>query len=255
MDNAYILKKYREGHSPYEIAEELNTYPNKIRRILKSLGEPIRNKSDAQKAALESGRHSHPTKGTKRNKATKEKISESVYNYWQNMSDDERERRAELAKEQWDKMSEAEKARLREEAAKAIRVASKEGSKLEKFLRDSLTEAGFPVIFHKTGLIPSDSLEIDLFIPTLNVAIEVDGPAHFLPIWGQDRLKKHLTADAKKAGLLLGHGYILIRIKHTRTNISEKYKRDVLSKLLTALNKIKKKAPAKNKRFIELEVK
>jgi len=255
MDKALILKLYREGKSPYEISDELGTYPNKIRRILKALGEPIRTKGEAQSAAIASGRHCHPTKGRERGKQTKEKISEGVYSHWKNMDEEERTRRVDMAKEQWVNMTDVQKATLKDESAKAIRTASKEGSKLEIFLRKSLTEAGFPVIFHKKGLIPSQSLEIDLFMPTLNVAIEIDGPSHFLPIWGEERLRKHITSDAKKAGLLLSHGYILIRVKCTRTNISEKYKRDVSDMLITALEKIKSKPPKQNHRFIELEIK
>ena len=57
-------------------------------------------------------------------------------------------------------MSDEDKANLRELAALAVRKASKEGSKIEKFIRNGLTEAGYEVIFHKKGLIANDRLEV-----------------------------------------------------------------------------------------------
>ena len=47
---------YDEDRSTYEIAEELGTYPNNIRRFLKRNGYSLKDKSGAQKAALASGR-------------------------------------------------------------------------------------------------------------------------------------------------------------------------------------------------------
>ena len=111
----------------------------------------------------------------------------------------ERQRRSELSKKQWAEMPEYEKANLRKLAAEAVRKASKEGSKIEKFIYEGLTKLGYEVIFHKRGLIANDKLEVDLFLPTMNIAIEIDGPAHFLPIWGEESLNRHIRADAQKA--------------------------------------------------------
>ena len=63
----YIIEQYvDEEKSTYEIAQELKTYPNKIRRALNTLGVPLRDKSAAQTVAINSGRHEHPTRGKKR---------------------------------------------------------------------------------------------------------------------------------------------------------------------------------------------
>ena len=97
-------------------------------------------------------------------------------------------------------------------------------------------------------------MEIDLFIPELKIAIEIDGPAHFFPIWGAGNLQKHIKADAKKSGLLLSQGFVVIRVKHLTRNLSEKHKRDVLKQLTVRLLEIRKKFPIKSKRYIELEV-
>ena len=67
-----IVALYNKEHlSTYELAEHFDTYPNKIRRILKKNGVDLRTKSDAQKNALKKGRTPHPTKGTKRSEDTK----------------------------------------------------------------------------------------------------------------------------------------------------------------------------------------
>ena len=152
-------------------------------------------------------------------------------------------------------MSKAKKAELQELAGEAVRKAAKEGSKIEKFLCEFLRNDGYNVTFHKKGLIENDNLEIDLFIPELKTAIEIDGPAHFFPIWGQKSLDAHIAGDAKKAGLLLQKGMVLVRIRHVVKNVSERHKREMGKEILAVLEKIKKRFPSKNKRFIELEIK
>ena len=250
----FLVREYVENdRSTYWISEKLGTYPNKVRRALKFLGVDLKSKSEAQSNALKSGRHKHPTKGRKRTEEERIKISEGMANHWENMPEEERERRIELAKRQWDEMTENEKFELRSMAAEAVRRASQEGSKIEKFLKQGLTSEGYDVIFHMKGLIPAENLEVDLFVPSLKTAIEIDGPAHFLPIWGEDSLQKNIRSDAKKSGLILSKGYCMIRVKQINKNIYEKNKRQTLSLILTELNKISKKFPVKSKRYIEIE--
>ena len=250
----FLVREYVENNrSTYWISEKLGTYPNKVRRALKFLGVDLKSKSEAQSNALKSGRHKHPTKGRKRTEEERIKISEGMATHWENMSEDERERRIALAKKQWEEMTENEKSELRSMAAEAVRRASQEGSKIEKFLKEGLTSEGYDVIFHMKGLIPAENLEVDLFVPSLKTAIEIDGPAHFLPIWGEDSLQKNIRSDAKKSGLILSKGYCMIRVKQINKNVSEKSKRKTLALILTELGKISKKFPAKSKRYIEIE--
>ena len=251
-----ILKMYNdEDKSTYEIAEALDTYPNRIRRSLLKLGVELKSKSVAQKNALKSGRHVHPTKGKKHSQETKNKISESIYQYWSELSEEDYEKRVEKSRDQWNNMSEAEKDRFHKSAQEGIRKASKEGSKIERYVMESLRADGYQVIFHKKGLIMDQNLELDLFIPELNTAIEIDGPTHFFPIWGEDSLKRHQAADAHKAGLLLRGGYVLIRVKNITKTLTNKHKRDLYAVLVPVLEAIKKEFPPKGKRFMELEVK
>ena len=251
----FLMKEYVDNErSTYDLAKELGAYPNKISRALKALGVPMRDKSSAQSAALSSGRHKHPTKGKKRSEATKIKISDGMHTYWKEMDSEERERRVEMAKQQWQEMSLQERDLLRKMAAEAVRKASKEGSKMENFLRKGLTDSGYNVIFHKRGLVLDDKLEVDLFIPELKTAIEIDGPAHFLPIWGEENLQKHIVADARKSGLLINRGFVVVRIKHIVKNVSEKHKRDMLTKTVECLKSIEKNFPPVENRLLEIEI-
>ena len=96
-------------------------------------------------------------------------------------------------------------------------------------------------------------MEVDLFLPALNVAIEIDGPAHFLPIWGQESLDKHIRADAQKSGLLINRGFVVLRVKNIIRNLSQKNMRDALEAIVEQIEKIEKKFPPVNKRLIEID--
>lgn len=199
-----------------DIAKEYDTYPNKIRRDAKSFNIVIRDKSEAQKNALVSGKHKHPTKGQKRSDQVKDKIGNSVMNSWDKLSEDELKARKQIAKNNWDKLSDIQKNNMQKAATTAVREASKVGSKLEKYFLSALLKDGYVVEFHKEQTLVNTKLQIDLFLPKLNIAIEVDGPSHFEPVWGQDALEKNITYDNKKEGLIIGRGWYLIRIKQTK---------------------------------------
>lgn len=252
----YLIEQYVEqGRSTYQIAEACGTYPNRIRRALKHFNIERRSKSAAQSVAIKMGRHEHPTKGKKRSEAVKIRISEGMYHVWQKMDEAERSRRIELARAQWNAMTKEEQEEFRNLAAEAVRRAAEKGSKLEHFLLLSLQSQGYKVDFHKENLLSNEKLQIDLYLPDLNTAIEVDGPAHFLPIWGEENLEKHITADYAKSGLLITHGYAIIRIKHITRNLSEIHKRNLLSVVLDKLKSIKTNFPKLEDRLIEIEVK
>ena len=254
-DEKYVVSEYtKKEKSTHKIAEEMGTYPNKIRRILIKNGVILRDKSSAQSIAIDSGRHSHPTKGRRRTEDERIKISEGMSFHWEIMGEDERERRSEIARKQWMAMTEVEKKNLLSMAAEGMRRAGREGSKLEKFLLSGLTSGGHRVIFHRKGLIPNQKLEVDIFLPELKTAIEVDGPSHFFPIWGEEKLQKQIKSDAHKSGLLLGSGFIINRIKNISKNVSQKLQKDLLKKVEDLLAEIGRKFPSKGKRFIEISI-
>lgn len=247
-----VINLYNNANqSTYEIAKELNTYPNKIRRTLLRHGYQLKDKSEAQRTALENGRSSHPTAGKKRTDAEKIAISQSLVNYWEEMSDKEREKRIKQAKDNWQNMSDEAKENMRSRGIAAIRSAATEGSKLEKFIAEKLMHAGFSVKLHEV-IIPAENLEIDLYIPQLKTIIEVDGPSHFLPIWGEEKLQKQVNADLRKSGALLSKGYAVIRVKSLGQESLAK-REEILTSVLNEVSKIKGQFPPKSKRFIEVE--
>ena len=88
-------------------------------------------------------------------------------------------------------------------------------------------------------------------MPELGVAIEVDGPSHFEPIWGQEALERTQKSDKQKNGLILYSGLVLIRIAQKK-NISEKYKRELMLSLRNNLEEISVKYPSRENRYIEI---
>jgi len=252
-EKALLLKDaYNQKEMSWiQIANTLGTYPNKIRREAKRLGIESRTKSGAQKAALKSGRSSHPTEGKSLTEDTKLKISEGQGSIWDNLSKKERKKRSIKGKESWNKKTEQEKRELIKKGSEAIREAARTGSKLERFLLEALTERKYRVQFHKEHWLKNQNLETDLFIEDLRTAIEVDGPSHFSPVWGEKNLLKNQQSDLEKSGLILGEGLVLIRIKQTK-RISQRYLRKILKDLLCVLDQIRKEFPKENKRYIEL---
>jgi len=251
---SYVVDLYcNKNKSTYQIAEEINTYPNKVRRILLKHGVKIKTRSEAQKNALESGVCEHPTKGKPRTDKEKRKISKSVCSNWENLSEEERSARVDQSKERWKNMPQEQKERMRTLASEAIRKAGKEGSKIEKFVLERLVQEGYRVDFHNKNLIPNEKLEIDLYIPSLKTIIEIDGPSHFLPIWGEEKLQKQTKADLKKSGRILSMGYAIIRVKAVKkTNLNNK--ENLVSSIIRILKSIEEKFPPKTKRIIEVEL-
>lgn len=252
-DKKNILEQLylKEKKSFQQIAEQYNTYANKLRRDAQKFKIPIRDKSEAQKNALLTGSHKHPTKGKTRSKETKEKIGLSVLNSWENLDDKELERRKKEAQKRWNNLSEDQKSNITRMANVAVRNSSKTGSKLEKYLLQELLSNGYKVDFHKEQILSNTKLQIDLFLPELNVAIEVDGPSHFLPVWGEETLQRNIKYDNKKSGLILGKGLVLIRIKQM-SDFSPSRAKIIMDDLLQTIEKIKIKFPSSNDRIIEI---
>lgn len=258
-----ILRMYHEGCSSYEIAESLSTYSTKILRSLTYLGKLLhddenhykRNYSDAQKIALEKGRSKHPTEGKTLDKNHKEKIGSSRSKAYQSLSDEEKRKISEMSKKNWDALGRAKQEEIRSLALESVRYASKFGSKTERHLNNGLVKAGYSVEFHKTGLVFGNNLEVDLFLPEVKTAIEIDGPSHFLPIWGEEKLTKQQIADTAKQGILINSGYVVIRIRQIDKSISLTKMNHLLSLVLLEVEAIKDKFPSSKNRLIEIEVK
>lgn len=255
MNETEIVTMYNDGKSTYEIAETLNTYPNKVRRILLKNGVELKNRSEAQKNALEQGNSTIPTKGRKRSQAEKLNISKGLKKMWENMSEQEYADYVEKARERWESIPATKRQSMSQSAIKAIQIAGKEGSKLEKFLFSELTKNGYVVEFHKKNLIANKNLEIDMYIPSAKAIIEIDGPSHFFPIWGEEKLQKQIKADSAKTGLILSKGFIIIRIKSLSDKVCLSGREKLRKKVLNILKSVQDKFPSSvEERYIEVEI-
>lgn len=258
-----ILDLYSSGCSSYEIAESLNTYSTKILRALKFLGKVLHNDenhykrdySEAQRLALEKGRAKHPTEGKSLEKNHKERIGASRSKAYHSLSEDEKKRISDMSKKNWEALGKAKQEEIRSLALESVRVASKMGSKTERHLNNGLMKAGYTVEFHKSGLVFGNNLEVDLFLPEIKTAIEIDGPGHFLPIWGDEKLMKQKIADTAKQGILINNGYVLIRIRQIDKSISLTKMNHLLSLILKEIEAIQNSFPRQKDRLIEIEVK
>jgi len=249
---AFYNKHYlKESKSWKEIASILDTYSNKVRRDAAKLGIKSRDKSQAQKVAISSGRSEHPTQGKKRSEETKIKISESQGKIWDDLSDEEREYRSQIGRESWDKKTDREKDEFFKKSVDAIQKASREGSKMEGELFEFLTRQGYKVWRHREQVLKNEKFHIDLYIPSCRTAIEVDGPVHFEPVYGQEKLMKRQAADLSKNGLILSSGMALIRVKLNK-RMSQRYLRTVKEQILDILHQLETKFPSKNARYFEI---
>lgn len=69
-------------------------------------------------------------------------------------------------------------------------------SKLEKWLEEKLSETyDFKIDFSNKSAINS---ELDIYIPSLNLAFEINGIFHYRPIYGELKLLKIKANDSKK---------------------------------------------------------
>lgn len=245
---------YDDNKSIRDIAKIFNTYPNKIARELKKAGRELRSKEEAAKIAVESGKIKPPMLGKKRTEQDKLKIGTARAKKWASMSEEDLESFKKGAKERWDAQTDEDKQYRQQRAGEALRRASVEGSKAEKFLYENLTKRGFSVIMHKTGLIAGEKYEVDLYLPDILTIIEIDGPQHFLPIYGEDKLQKVIKYDSIKNGALLSKGFCILRVKYLLKNNSTVSNVRLLTLVETELEKIKNCFPSKDKRLIEVEI-
>jgi very-short-patch-repair endonuclease len=242
LTKAYLQKEYAQNkRSTSSIAKEMGLFPEQINRALEKFGIPKRTRGEALANAYETGSKEHPTKGKESSESTKLAISESNYRVWHEKSEEQKQVHVEKAKKVWNKRTKKEKEDFIKMGIDGIRKASKLGSKMEHMLFRLLKNEGHNVVFHYNKILANEKLEIDIFVQNLGVAIEVDGPSHFYPVWGEEALAKTRKADIQKMGLLLGKGLSIIRLRHFGDTKSNKYCREVSKILLETLEKFKTK--------------
>jgi hypothetical protein len=94
-------------------------------------------------------------------------------------------------------------------------------SKLEKWLEQQLTIL-YPNLEIHYNLRNSINAELDIYIPSLKLAFELNGIFHYEPIFGEDRLLSAKTNDERKFQACLEHGIELCIIDTSKLNGSIK---------------------------------
>lgn len=92
-------------------------------------------------------------------------------------------------------------------------------SKAETYLCN-LIRTDFPnlTLTENDRTILKSKLEIDIFIKEFKLAIELNGPVHYFPIYGEDRLKKCQNRDLLKQQEICNLGLAMIIIDISRLN-------------------------------------
>lgn len=223
--------------STTRIAAEIGTHPNSVRRALIKLSIPLRDKASAQNNFLAA--NPHPMEGRKRTDAEKNKISLGLQGHMNRMDPDEiRERKetmAQVAKDKWASLDEEQKKKTIHKMHSASRESAGQGSKNENLVSALLSEAGYKVMQRTNQYTPNNQFEIDIAIPSIYVAIEWDGAAHFEPIYGEEHLQKNMEKDERKNKVLTDNGWTLIRARDHSTAHSLAFCRRAVAKIIDVI--------------------
>ena len=188
MKDKEIIKMYKEQKlSTYQIAKKLNTYPNKIRRILIKNNVELNDKSQAQKNALAQGQSKIPTQGRKRSEEERIKISKSLKKRWDNLDDKTYQEYVERAKKRWNDMSAEEKSMISKSAIQAIQKAGKEAEGL---------------IINAGGLSHSSVSILDGLLSIKIPKIEV----HISNLFSREEFRQHSYLSRGVDGFICGFG-------------------------------------------------
>ena len=110
-------------------------------------------------------------------------------------------------------------------------------SKLEIWLEQQLilTYPALSIEFNKKDTINS---ELDIYIPSLNLAFELNGIFHYEPIYGKDKLESILNNDDRKFQACLEHGIELCIIDSSKqkrfTDKSSQQYLDIINDIITS---------------------
>lgn len=234
-----------ENLSIAEIASQFNTYPNKIRRDMKKLGVELKDRSETLKAQYLTNKRIPPNKDKPMSEEDRVKLGNKLSEVWSNYTEEERKNRSEVCSES---LAKIDRDSNKKSALQGILKAAKEGSKLEKYVRDLLIEQGYLVEYHKEHLIINERLHLDIFLPKLNVVIEIDGPTHHSDVFGGEVLSKTQVRDLQKNGLIVARGLVMLRVIQDR-KLSQTNQRKLGQLVLDTLEELKKEWPSKDERI------
>lgn len=242
----YLIDNYQNGSmSASDVTRELDLgYNNLVYRALRKHGIARKDRSQAQSNFLTNNPDKHPTKGKERTLAEKKKIGGAMHEFWNDIPDDEKERRREKSRESWLSQPETDRKAWLKKSHVKLKEASITGSKFEKFILAALITSKFKVQPHKKFLFEDSEMSIDIFLPVEGICIEIDGPSHFLPIFGEEALKKTIGRDLEKNQQLLANGYSIIRILNEKGYHSKTVMDIVSNKLIKLIKDVAERPKA-----------
>jgi len=212
-----------QGLSMRKVAEQLKVPLATLSRFMKKHGISARTKADAQKNFLKE--NDHQMKGRKHTDETKKKISHSLGDFWEGLDDEQREevkRKIGSAwQRKWAKMSDAERRAMMEGLALKAKATQGLGSRLERFIAEELRKRGYLIEERSTNYTSGKDFEVDLALPKECIAIEVDGPTHFLPIYGEEHLAQQQERDGRKDEMINAAGYNVLRVRDNNGPLSQ----------------------------------
>lgn len=212
-----------EGLSMRVVATKLGVPLASLSRFMKRNGIESRDKAQAQKNYLKD--HEHQMQGKKHSDSTKQKISKGLGEFWDKLSDEQRD---ELRKKiggawrrKWQQMTDTERRTMMESLSTRAKETQGQGSRLERFVAEELRQRGYVVEERSVGYTAGKQFETDIALPKERIAIEIDGPTHFLPIHGEDHLRQQQERDARKDELINGAGLNMLRIRDNNGPLSQ----------------------------------
>lgn len=229
LSKELITQYYNQGLSLRKISSLVGVPLATLYVFMAKNKIPMRDKSKAQKQYL--SENDHPMLGKEHSDETKQKISKSLEGFWDGLSDQEKEAYKEKMgaawKNKWASLSKKEKANIIEMLS-AKSKETKGSSKFEKFLAQAFKDAGFIVEEKTANYTPGQQFEVDIALPQVGIMIEVDGPTHFKPIYGEEALKLQQGRDNRKNDILLGARLQVLRIRDDNGPLSAVRVRKIL---------------------------
>jgi very-short-patch-repair endonuclease len=224
INEADVRRLYHdEGLSMRNVASALKVPLATLSRFMKKHGISSRDKKQAQKNYLRDNQHQMA--GRKHTEETRRKISQGLGEFWDSLSDEEttalKQKIGSAWKRKWEGMSDVERRIMMEELSSKAKEAQGGGSRLERFIAEELRKRGYTVEERSTNYTAGKAFEIDIALPAEQIAIEVDGPTHFMAIYGEEHLAQQQARDARKDELVKSTGYSMLRIRDNNGPLSQ----------------------------------
>lgn len=231
--------EYRQGDSTTVIAVRWGTNPKQVSRLLERAGCPRRGREVAQQVAREKGRAF-----TRRSPVGPHKpehraaIGRGQAERWAKMTPEQRKAAGDRSAKNLKPGS-----RFGKEGVVRLQAASRNGSKLALFVRDSLLRAGLPLDEGEIFKIEDRTIKPIGVIrqPGLKkVIVLVYGPSHFRPVFGPEKMLSQQAADQAAINLLASQEYSVLAVQVTKRSLSQTYMDSLQREILSSVPRSKK---------------